>query len=84
MYTASGGVLFGNASTAVLVLALSTTGSCVVVSTLSASVRDDESPIRGFNKVIGGGEGWLFVVASEGAVENDNWEDMGMPPMSPR
>ena len=84
MCSASGGVLFGNASTAVLALALGTTSPCVVVSNPSVNVFDDESPTRGLSKVIGGGVGRLFVVASEGDEEKDNWEDVGMPPTSPR
>jgi hypothetical protein len=84
MYAASGGVLFGNVTTALLALALGTTCSCVVASTPSVSVFDDESPSRGLSKVIGGGIGPLFVVASEGDEEKDNWEEVGLPPMSPR
>ena len=84
MYSASGGVLLGNVSTAVLALALGTTSPCVVVSNPSVNVFDDESPTRGLSKVIGGGVGRLFVVASEGDEEKDNWEDVGMPPTSPR
>jgi hypothetical protein len=83
MYSASGGVLFGIVPTAALALALGTTCSCVVVSTPSVSVLDDESPARGLSKVIGGGVGRLFEVASEGDEEKDNWEDVGMPPTSP-
>ena len=75
IYSASGGVLFGNAATAVLDLASGATCSCAAVSNPSAN--EDESPIRGLGKVIGGGVAQLFVVTSEG--DDDNWEDVGSP-----
>ena len=84
MYSASGGVLSGNAATAVLALGSGATCSCVAVSNPSVNVFDDESPTRGLGKVIGSGVGRLFVVASDGDDENDNWEDVRMPPTSPR
>ena len=84
IYSASGGVLFGNASTTVLVLSSGVTCSCVVVSVPSVSVFDDESPTRGLSKAIGGGVGRLFVVTSEGDEEKDDWEDVGIPSTRPR
>ena len=70
MYSASGGELFGNVSTAVAALA-GATRSCAVVST-PVSVFDDESPTKGLNKAIGGGVGRLFVGTSEDDDEKDN------------
>jgi hypothetical protein len=72
--TTSAGVLFGIAIASVL-LASGKSPSCVVVSTPSVSVFDDESPSRGLSRSIGGGVRRLSGEASEGNEEKDDRVD---------
>jgi len=81
--TTSGGVLCSNVSTALVPLASGITCSCIVVSTPSASVFDEGSPITGLSKGVSDGVRRLSIAASEGDEEKEDWVDVGMPPISP-
>jgi hypothetical protein len=60
-----------------------TSCSCVVVSTPSVSVFDDESPSRGLNKAVCGGVRRLSGEASEGNEEKEDWAEAGVPSTIP-
>jgi hypothetical protein len=82
--TTSGGVLFGNVLISSVPLASGMSCSCVVISTPSVSIFDDESPSEGLSNSIGGGIRRLTTESSEGNEEKEARVDAGMPSTSPR
>ena len=82
--TSSGGVLFGNVSTALVPDALGMTSSRVGIPTPSISVFADECPSSRLSEAIPDGVRRLSIVISEGNEEKDDEVDAGMLSTGPR